>query len=352
MGRKSKLPDTDMENDAAVDAVNIFTKGLEAANTQATEISIDQIYIVPQFRKHFDAAEIEKLAQAIEAKGFLGAITVKELNHQEQEEYGAQYRYRLITGETRIKAMLQLKKADIPADIKPADLSELDVRRIQADENLVRNDLNALEEHQCLLQMMSDEVKLTADKAKAVINKIRNDREKELSQDVLTSYNAMQQVIIRYKGEKTRTTPASLLTTLMELQKFDGPLLEALQRKITYSKLRLLLKLTKQQQAEIIEQIEKEDLTVSDIKSIVQELRQKTEASQDVPTTKKTLSSSSKKPSNTVVSNPVSIELKQAVKKLTTKKVWKKISGDTLKLKRAEALLQELNALLGEVNNI
>lgn len=377
MARRT-LPDLKkaVKQSASDYAIDRFTGGGESAEVQGiSEISIAEIAVLDQFRTYFDDDELFKLQKSIDKDGFQGSITVKNITNDERNQAKeklrkakkserlsakeidaqvAKYKYRLITGETRLRAMKALEKETIPADIKNEDLDIQAIHRIQADENLVRNDLNALEEHECLLQMMADAAECTKGEAETLIHKIRNHGEKSASQDELTAYSNMQQVISDYKGENTNTKPKTLLTTLLELRKFEGPRLEALQRKVSYSKLRLLSKLTEEQQRDVIKRIEAEDLTVTEVKSITSELLQPSqisdEISQDVLTRKTKAASQSKKQSATVNNDTVPVELKAAVKHLTAKKMWEKISADTLRLKRAEALLEELNKLISDVD--
>ena len=103
-----------------------------------------------QPRKTFDTAEVEKLANSLAADGLLQPISVRP--HPEGDE-GKQKRYLLISGERRFRAAMSLGWEQIPSIVhKDADVRHM--VRLQLSENILRVDLNPVEEARALKWMM------------------------------------------------------------------------------------------------------------------------------------------------------------------------------------------------------
>lgn len=103
-------------------------------NFKATEISIEKILVEKQVRKQFDPDYIKELAQSIQEIGLIQPITVRA-------EEG---RYRLITGECRLRAFKELRRATIPAIIRKVEDDSILIEQIT--ENVTRSDINPIEE--------------------------------------------------------------------------------------------------------------------------------------------------------------------------------------------------------------
>ena len=100
------------------------------------EIPVAMIQANPkQPRRRFDPASIKSLAASIAEAGVIQPITVRPL---------ADGRFELIAGERRWRAAREAKLETIPAMVRDED----EVRRLQTAliENVVREDLNAVEE--------------------------------------------------------------------------------------------------------------------------------------------------------------------------------------------------------------
>lgn len=307
-------------------------------------ISIQSIYVAEQFRKYFDPDEIDKLATAISKNGFQGSIIVKELNEKDRDKYQKaphklenSHNYLLIVGESRLRAMKQLKRLQIPAEVKPANLDIKVVRRLQADENLVRNDLNPLEESETIFQMMVDELNIPPKEIEKLIDSVRHGKE-ELPSESLSSMHALQAVLYRYKGETTRSTPAAFLQQLRRLRSLDGKLLEALQAGVAASKLLEIKSLkSKEEQEKLLQRLQDDDdLTVKQIRNQVRKLNEAKKLPQQTDT-------DSVEP---IDNSHLKTSLKAAVSNVMKKKNWQRISEDKEKREKMERLLSELKALI------
>jgi len=117
-----------------------------SATDTLTEIPIDQVEPNPrQPRKSFDAVALDELARSIKASGVIQPIVVRR---------SAAGRWQLIAGERRWRAARQAGLDRIPAVVREATESEsLELALV---ENLLREDLNPMEEAEAYQQILAD----------------------------------------------------------------------------------------------------------------------------------------------------------------------------------------------------
>src|SRR5215831_2643 len=115
------------------------------ADEPVSDIAIDQIDVNPnQPRKVFDSAALEELTASIRSSGVIQPIVVRR--------YGSGYQ--LIAGERRWRAARQAGLERIPAVVREATDSEsLELALV---ENLLREDLNPMEEAEAYQQILSE----------------------------------------------------------------------------------------------------------------------------------------------------------------------------------------------------
>ena len=113
-----------------------------ATKTRFKELRLSTIYADPdQPRKVFTAEGLAELSRSMAAEGLLQPITVK-LAPAYSDRSPA---YILIAGERRFRSAIQLGWDSIPAIIKDG-IGEAEAARMQLLENIVRHDLNPVEE--------------------------------------------------------------------------------------------------------------------------------------------------------------------------------------------------------------
>src|SRR5213082_1545444 len=127
-------------------------RGLEAllSSTPGTDeatsdIPIDQIHVNPnQPRKLFDSRALNELSVSIQTSGVIQPIVVRR--------YGDSYQ--LIAGERRWRAARQAGLTRIPAVVRDAtDAQSLELALV---ENLLREDLNPMEEAEAYQRLLTD----------------------------------------------------------------------------------------------------------------------------------------------------------------------------------------------------
>lgn len=122
---------------------------LGAASTSVesmTEIPVDQIDVNPrQPRKAFDPAALDELAKSLKSAGMIQPVVVRRASGG---------RWQLIAGERRWRAARQAGLERIPAVVRDAtDAESLELALV---ENLLREDLNPMEEAEAYQQVLTE----------------------------------------------------------------------------------------------------------------------------------------------------------------------------------------------------
>jgi ParB family chromosome partitioning protein len=131
-GIRSLLPsiDSDLKNTTG----QLKPQAVEAA-TNVLRLPIENIETNPkQPRRDFDEHTLQELAHSIKMHDLIQPVTVSKLHGN---------KYRLISGERRVRAAKMAGLKDVPAYIRHADDQEL--LELALLENLQREDLNAIE---------------------------------------------------------------------------------------------------------------------------------------------------------------------------------------------------------------
>ena len=132
-------------------------------DSKLREIFIDQIEANPyQPRQDFDQEALEELANSVKEKGIIQPIIVRQVKPQ---------LYQLVAGERRWRASQLIGLKKVPALIK--EYSDQQMMETALIENLMREDLNALEEAQAY-QKMIDQFNLTQEEVAKKVGKSRS----------------------------------------------------------------------------------------------------------------------------------------------------------------------------------
>lgn len=135
----------------------------EAAPVKATNSVLIKDIVVSSFqpRQEFDPEAITSLAESIKQKGVLQPLIVRPKGSG----------YELIAGERRLRASKQAGLAEVPVIIK--DLSDSEVLEIALIENLLRENLSAIEEAAAYQNLM-DNFSHTQEKVATIVGKSRS----------------------------------------------------------------------------------------------------------------------------------------------------------------------------------
>ena len=131
--------------------------------TSVSRISVNEIEANPKQPRHdFDEQSLQELAASVKRHDIIQPITVSKL---------ANGKYRLVSGERRLRAARMAGLKDIPAYVRQANDQQL--LELALLENLQREDLNAMEISLSYKRMM-DELALTQDQVAETMGKDRS----------------------------------------------------------------------------------------------------------------------------------------------------------------------------------
>jgi len=131
--------------------------------TSVNRISVSEIEANPKQPRHdFDEQSLQELAASVKRHDIIQPITVSKL---------ASGRYRLVSGERRLRAAKMAGLKDIPAYVRQANDQQL--LELALLENLQREDLNAMEISLSYKRMM-DELTLTQEQVAETMGKDRS----------------------------------------------------------------------------------------------------------------------------------------------------------------------------------
>jgi ParB family chromosome partitioning protein len=134
-----------IDSDLKTSSGNLKSNIVETA-TGTNKISVDDIEVNPrQPRRDFDEKSLQELAESIKLHDIIQPVTVSKM---------ANGKYRLISGERRLRASKIAGLKEIPAYIRQANDSEL--LELALLENLQREDLNAMEISLSYKRMMEE----------------------------------------------------------------------------------------------------------------------------------------------------------------------------------------------------
>lgn len=118
-----------------------------SVNASGITLRIEQIVVVKNDREVFDPDRLEELAASIRRNGILQPLIVcKDAAHAD--------RFRLIAGERRLRAAKLLKLTEVPVTVRTTNSQGIAIARLE--ENLQREDLNAIEKATAVRDLMQE----------------------------------------------------------------------------------------------------------------------------------------------------------------------------------------------------
>jgi len=142
-----------------LDAILPELRVRELDNVQEIECALIDAHPA-QPRRHFDPAAMDELTESVRVHGVLQPIIVRPLGG----------RYQVVAGERRLRAAVRAGLERVPAVVR--DLSDAEVAEVALVENLLREDLNPLEEAEALRRLI-EEFGLTQEEVAAHLGRSR-----------------------------------------------------------------------------------------------------------------------------------------------------------------------------------
>jgi ParB family chromosome partitioning protein len=174
------------------------TTGVINADSQVT-IPLDQISLpANQPRRYFDAEALKQLTESIKQHGILQPILVRPLDDGKHE---------VVAGERRYRAATELGLKEVPVVIK--ELDDNAAFQFALIENLLREDLNPVEETEGILQLLALKLGRSVEEIPPLLRRLQHERKEvaKSSNNVIgkqesASSEAVQDDVVKDADEK------------------------------------------------------------------------------------------------------------------------------------------------------
>ncbi len=272
-----------------------------------SNLPLSVIVVSPfQPRRYFDPSKQQQLEASIKEHGILEPLVVRPAGND---------KYELVAGERRYRAAQNLKLASVPVVIRT--LTDEQAMTLALVENLIREDLNPVEETEGILALLGIELKIKAEEVPALLYRLRN---QQSSDNVITN----EQQTVQSVFESVGMSWESFVANRLPLIKLPQDVLETLRAgKIAYTKAKAIAKLKDEEtRQQLLAEAVEHNLSLTQIKERIKELQSGSEPS-DSPQT----------------------QLNTLTKRIKKSKLWEK---SPKKWKRVQDLLKKMEALLEE----
>ena len=153
--------------------------GNEPAQTSAEMVAIESIKKpVQQPRRYFDPQKLAQLVSSVQQHGILEPLLIRPTSNQVE--------YELVAGERRYRAALEAGLKQVPAVIKT--LTDEEALHLSLVENLLRVDLNPIEETEGILQLLSLHLGKEMEQITLMLYRMQNEVKGKVTQNVLGSH--------------------------------------------------------------------------------------------------------------------------------------------------------------------
>lgn len=226
--------------------------------TEHRVIPLDQVALsANQPRRYIDERSLAALTDSIKQHGVIEPILVRRLA-------GA---FEVVAGERRTRAARAAGLADIPAVV--LDIDEEQAIEVSVIENLQREDLNAVEETDAILNLLALRLKKPVPEVVDVIRQLYDEARGRLGNNVISNDDRGRiEQLFRMVG---RFTLSSFYVNRLPLLQLPEEVLETVRNgKLHYTKARRIARVEDRAlRAELLEKAIKDSLSVAEIDALV-----------------------------------------------------------------------------------
>jgi len=234
----------------------------EAPTAGGAGIRLDDIVFPERQPRHFiDPVALANLTASVREHGVLEPVLVRRVDAG----------YELIAGERRARAAREAGLSHVPAIV--LELDDREALEISIMENLQREDLNAVEETEAVLQLLEVSLGLDRGGALALLNECVQEGRGRAPQ---ARFSVEQKRVALDLFERLgRFTPASFLANRVPILGFPDELLEAVrQGRLDFTKAQALARLDDPaDRRRLLEEAARERLSLSQIRRRITEAR-------------------------------------------------------------------------------
>ncbi|NET30159.1 MAG: ParB/RepB/Spo0J family partition protein [Okeania sp. SIO1I7] len=244
------------------------TSSMSTTSLQSTtgqqEISIEEIVLPPsQPRRYFDPEKLAQLSASISQFGVLEPLLVRPTNNN---------LYELVAGERRLRASKMAGLTSVPVIIR--SLNDEDAWQLSLIENLLREDLNPLEETEGILQLLAIQIDESIPSVVKLLNRMQNEEKGKVTPNVMGSPTA--QIIESVFEDLGLMNWQSFVKNRLPLLKLPPDILEVLRSgKLDYTKAVAIAKVKDEAMRQsLLEEVIENSLSLSGIRQRVAEINQ------------------------------------------------------------------------------
>ena len=228
------------------------------------EIPIEEIVLPSsQPRRYFDAETLSQLSASISQFGVLEPLLVRPTNNN---------LYELVAGERRLRASKMAGLTSVPVVIR--SLNDEDAWQLSLIENLLREDLNPLEETEGILQLLAIQLDESIPSVVKLLNRMQNEVKGKVTPNVMGSQNS--QIIESVFQDLGLMNWQSFVKNRLPLLKLPPDILEVLRSgQLDYTKAIAIAKVKDEAMREsLLEEVIEKSLSLSEIRQRVAEINQ------------------------------------------------------------------------------
>lgn len=252
----------DLDRAAVFEAILGDLGGPPEAERSVGTVAIAAIdYNERQPRQYLDPAGLAQLTASIRERGVLEPVLLRRVGQ----------RYELVAGERRTRAALEAGLTEVPAIV--LELDDREALEISIMENLQREDLNAVEETEAVLQLLQLSLPLDRAGVLALLGEVvQEGRGRTGAGRFPEEQKAAAVGLFERLG---RFTPASFLANRVPILAFPEELLDAVRSgRLAFTKAQALARVDDPHERQrLLDEAVREDLSLSQIRRRITEVR-------------------------------------------------------------------------------
>lgn len=253
---------TDLDRAAVFEAILGDLGGAPEGDRAVGTVPIDAIvYNERQPRQFLDPVGLAQLTASIRERGVLEPVLVRRVGD----------RFELVAGERRTRAAREAGLADVPAIV--LDIDDREALEISIMENLQREDLNAVEETEAVLQLLQLSLDLDRAGTLALIGEVVQESRGRTGQGRFAeAHKGAAAGLFERLG---RFTPASFLANRVPILSFPEELLDAVRSgRLAFTKAQALARVDDAHERQrLLDEAIREELSLSQIRRRITEVR-------------------------------------------------------------------------------
>ena len=284
--------------------------GEESPSTAPLMLPLQSISLPhSQPRRYFDPVKMEQLVQSIKTHGILENLLVRTLSDKENQ-------YELVAGERRYQAATEAGLLEVPVSIR--ELTDVQALQVSLVENLLREDLNPIEETEGILQLLAIRLGVPVSDIPSLLYRMQPETKGKVAQNVLGNEQGLG--IIAVFEELGKLSWESFASSRLPLLKLPLDILEVLRSgKIEYTKAQTIARVKDQNARQsLLSEALNQDLSLSEIRLRVKALQP------------------------LVIQESPKATIQSITRRLSQSKIWE----DPKKWRQVETLLKKLSALI------